>query len=209
MPQSQGTVLSGQSLQQRVTTGTPGIRQGGYTEQIVTELMPQYFEACLSKALFSAQSRARATSLVGVAMVGLQVWNSSSDRNLILTRVGGTIVAASASQTGVVLATGRGQIVAPTSVTAADNAQGNFIGLAAGAGLGYAAATFANAPTICRDLVHNTAGLATTGVDPGYDVEIKGAIIIPPQCWFALASLGAAGAAASNNHWAEWIEAGV
>lgn len=138
-------------------------------------------------------------------MVGLQLWNSSNNVNLLILKYGSNIVVTSATQTGVVLAAGSGQVSAPTSQTAVDRHQCNFLGAPLGVGLPYAAGTFTNAPVAFKDVLHNTAAIATTGIDSvQYDAE--GLILVPPQSWICFAAVGAAGAAASNNHWIDWLE---
>ena len=157
------------------------------------------------KTVFSARAALQATSLVGVTMVGLTLWNSSTDKNLVITKLGGNIVATSATQTGVILASGAGQLIAPTSPTAV-TVKNAFIGAAVGAGQAFSTGTYVNAPTATIDLVHNTAAIATTGIDQGYLLDLEGSIIIQPQCYIAFAAVGAAGAASSNNHWVMWTE---
>ena len=210
MPQFQGSVASGQSLAARLGLGSnPNVRQGGFGELAVSSLLPRLSEATKSKATMIARAALQATSLVGTAMVGLQLWNSSANVELHITKLGGNIVATSATQTGVVLSAGTGQIVAPTSTTAATRQQNNYIGQAVGVGIAYNAGTFTNAPVAFMDLLHNTAAIATTGEDAGYYIPLEGSIIVPPQCYLAFAAVGGAGAAASNNHWIEWVEVGV
>lgn len=190
------------------TPGTqlPIQRSGQLGDLIVSELQPRYYEQAYRKNVFQARAALQATSLVGTAMVGLQLWNSSSNMNLVITKLGGNIVATSATQTGVVLAAGVGQLAAPTATTAASRQQNNFIGGALGVGVAYNAGTFAAAPGVFQDLLHNTAAIATTGEDMGYYYDMEGSIIVPPQCWIAFAAVGAAGAASSNNHWIQWME---
>ena len=202
----QTQVASGESSAALGTGSTPPLRSGPQGELIISEYNPRYAEVVRNRKMFQARSALRATSLVGVAMVGLQLWNSSTNQNLIIVKLGGNIVATSATQTGVVLAAGTGQLAAPTAQTAVDRHQNNSIGGAIGIGLPFAAGTFASAPVAFIDLLHNTAAIATTGVDQGYFWDIEGSIIVPPQTYVAFAAVGAAAAASSNNHWIQWVE---
>ena len=187
------------------TTNLP-FRQGAYNETIVSEYLPQYAFAALAGQVYSARAALVATTAVGTAMVGLQLHNPSTNYALVVTGLGGDVVATSATQTGVVLASGTGQPSAPTSTTAISVQKNNYLGKALGQGIAYNAGTFVSAPTATRSLLHNTAAIATTGEDIGYYHDPKGSIIVPPQCYICFAAVGATGAAASNNHWIEWIE---
>jgi hypothetical protein len=193
-------------------TGLQPFRQGKLGDVVVQELHGRYYEQAYRKNLFTAYATAVATSLVGTAMVGLQVWNGSpltNGVNLVILKVGGAIIASSATQTGVLLTTGTGQVSAPTSQTAITRSANNFIGGSAPQALATNAGTFTNAPTAFMTLLHNTAAIATTGEDPGYQFDLEGSIIIPPQTYIAFAALGAAGAAASNQHHIMWEEVPV
>lgn len=203
-------VVQGQVGEQNLSVGSgQDFRQGRQAEQIVSQLNGRYYEQALNKRLFTAYAAAQATSLAGTAMVGLQVWNGSpvtGGVNLVILKVGGCVLATSATETGVVLTTGTGQVNAPTGQTAATKVQNNFIGGTAPQALATSAGTFANAPTAFMTLLHNTAAIATVGEDGGYNLDLEGSIIIPPQCYIAFAAIGAAGAASSNQHHIMWQE---
>lgn len=205
MPALQLQVAQGEGPSNNGSGSLLNLRGGGQGDLIASEYNPRYYEVNYRKKMFQARSALRATSLVGVAMVGLQLWNSSNNVNLVITKLGTNIVVTSATQTGVVLAAGTGQVAAPTSQTAIDRQQANVIGNALGVGLAYAAGTFTNAPVAFMDVLHNTAAIGTTGVD-AVQWDLEGSIIVPPQAYIAFAAVGAAGAAASNNHWIQWIE---
>lgn len=180
------------------------LRQGRLGEQILSELHGRYYEQTFRKNCFSAYAAAVATSLVGTAMVGLQVWNSSgigTGVNLALTKIGGMVIVTTAAATSLVLAVGAGQFVAPGTATVATRQGNNFIGGPAGSGLAYNIGTFTNAPVAIMNLMHNTAAIAVTGEDPGFAIDLEGCIIIPPQYYVCIASVGAAiGASGSNLH---------
>lgn len=190
-------------------SGNPNALAERLGETPVSEWLPRYAALAWSGRLFSAYAAAQATSLVGTGMVGLQLWNGSpvaSGVNAILLLAGGLISVTSATQTGVVLATGTGQVAAPTGQTAATRSSNNLIGGAAPACLATNAGTFTAAPTAVLNLLHNTAAIAATGTDQGYNLDLSGMIVIPPQCYVAFAAIGAAGAASSNFHHLVWAE---
>lgn len=187
-------------------TGSPNAQQLWLGEMGVSEVMPRYTALAQSGLLFTARAALQATSLAGTGLVGLQLWNRSTTKNLVLMKVGGNVVATSATQTGVALAFGTQGTAVPSAQTAATSVINNFVGGAAPAALALAAGTFANAPVGQIDLLHNTAAIAATGEDQGYVVDLEGSIVLPPGTYAALIALGAAGAASSNNHWLMWAE---
>ena len=192
-------------------SGNPNLLQMQLGELGVTELLPRYTALAWSGKVFTAYSTARATTVVGTAMVGLQLYNGSpitgsGSVNLVLLNVGGTITVTSATQTGVLLASGTGQVSAPTSQTAIDRSANNLIGGPSPAALATAAGTFTNAPTSFMILEHNTAAIAVTGEDNGYFWDLSGSIVVPTQSYVAFAALGATGAASSNHHHIMWAE---
>ena len=187
-------------------TGNPNALQLPLGELGVSEVMGRYSALAQSGFLFTARAALQATSLVGAALVGLQIWNRTANKNLHLLKCGGNVVATSAAQTGVALAFGTAQTTAPTGQTAVSSVINNFIGGAAPGALALNAGTFLAAPVAQIDLLHNTAAIAATGEDQGYLIDLEGSIIIPPNAFAAFVSLGAAGAAVSNNHWAMWAE---
>src|ERR1051326_4280161 len=81
------------------------IRLGRQAEQVVTELHGRYYEQAYRRNLYTAYAVSVATSVVGTAMVGLQVWNGSivggtNGVNLAILKIGGMIKVTSASTTG-------------------------------------------------------------------------------------------------------------
>jgi len=189
--------------------GVAPVRSGKAGDVIVSELQPRYYENTYRRNTFSAYASAQATSLVGTAMVGLQLTNNSSTVNLVITKVAGNIIVTSASTTSLVLASGSGQVSAPTSQTAATRVGNNFLGAAAPQGLATNAATFTNAPTAMFPLLHNTAAIATNGEDQGFLVDFEGSIIVPPNFYVCIAAVGAAVAAGGSNLAITWIEQAI
>lgn len=196
-------LLQGQVGPQVAADGSlPTARAGKSGELIVQELHGRYYEQAIRKSLFTAYAQAVATSVVGTAMVGLQIWNGSpltGGVNVVLLKIGGNIVVTSASTTSLVLATGTGQVSAPTSQSAITRVSNNFIGGPGPQAVCLNAGTFTNAPTALLTLLHNTAAIATTGEDPGFQIDLEGAIVIPPQCYVCIAAVGAAVAASGSN----------
>lgn len=203
--------VSGQVGEQVIAPGVTSqpLRQGPLADVIVSELNGRYYEQARNKRLFTAYSAARAITVVGTGMVGLQLWNGSpvsGGVNLVLLKTGGMIVVTSATTTGLILATGTGQVGAPTAQTAADAVKNNFIGGPAPQGTAIAAGTFTNAPTGIATLMHNTAAIAATGEDTGYNIDLEGSIVVPPQNYVAIAAIGATAAAAAWFGYLMWEE---
>jgi len=189
-----------------------GLRQGRLGDGIFSELHGRYYEQAYRKNVFTAYCTAQALSVVGTAMVGLQVWNGSpltNGVNLVLLKAAGFIFVTSATTTGIVLASGPGQVSAPTGQTGTSRLSNNFLGGPLPQATATAAATFTNAPTAFWNLMHNTAAIATTGEDNGFQVDFEGSIVVPPQFYVAFAALGAAAAAASTNLSLMWEEVPV
>ena len=201
-------------FQGQVVNAVPGVRATGNPNALqlplgelgLSQVMARYSALAQSGFLFTARAALQATSLAGTALVGLQIWNRTTNKNLHLLKCGGNVVATSATQTGVALAFGTAQTVPPSGQTAASSVINNFIGGAAPSALALNAGTFAVAPVPQIDLLHNTAAISATGEDQGYLIDFEGSIVIPPNTYAAFVSLGATGAAASNNHWATWAE---
>lgn len=183
-----------------------GLRLGRMQDAIVSELQPRYYENTYRKNSFSAYASAVATSLTGTALVGLILWNGSTSVNAVLTKATGFIAVTSATDIGLALAKGTNQPSAPTSTTAITASSNDFIGGPNSLCTAYNAGTVLAAPTVAWPLMHNTAAIAVTGEDPGFNVDFEGSIIVPPQSFVAVVALGAAAAAASTYMGLKWIE---
>jgi hypothetical protein len=184
-----------------------GFRQARQGDLMVSELQARYYEQTYRKRVFTAYATGVLTSLVGTAMVGLQLYNGSpiyNGVNLVLMKVQTIITATAATMTQIALTAGTGQLSAPTGQTAATKVQNNLIGGSAPQALATNAATFTNAPTAFWPLLHNTAAIATTGEDAGAYMDLEGSIIIPPQCFFAFAAVGLA--SGGSSHGVMWME---
>ncbi len=186
--------------------GTQPARQGKAGELIVGQVHGRLYEPAYRRNVFTAYAAAQALSVVGTAMVGLQVWNGSSTYNLAILKCWGSIFVTSASVTRVVLATGTGQVSAQTSQAAITRVSNMYIGGAAPNATATAGGTFTNAPTALIPIGHNTVAINTVGEDPGFFADLEGSLIIPPQCYFAFAGVGGAATASSTDLAVMWEE---
>jgi hypothetical protein len=185
------------------------IRLGKTGESVVQQLHGRYYEAAYRGRIFVAHAAAQAMTIAQASMVGLQLWNGSpisAGVNLVLMKCAGNIVATSATVTSIVLASGTGQASPPTGQTAATRVANAFLGQAAPNATATSAAVFTNAPTALWSLLHNTAAINTVGVDGGWQMDFDGAIIVPPQSWVCLATVGATAAAGAVNASIMWEE---
>lgn len=182
------------------------LRSGKTGELVIQELNGRYYEQAYRRNTFTAYAAAQATTVVGTAMVGLQLTNTSSTVNLVLLKCAGNIIVTSATTTSLVLAAGTGQVAAPTGQTAATRVGNAYIGGASPQGLATNAATFSNAPTAVWPLLHNTAAIATTGEDQGFQMDFEGSIIVPPQTYICIAAVGATASAGACNLAISWQE---
>ena len=207
------TEVAGEVGPQQGASGTSlPFRQGTAADLIVSELHGRYYEQSSRQKIFTVYSAARAITVVGTGLVGIQLWNGSpvaGGVNLVLLKTGGMITVTSATTTGIILATGVGQVSAPTAQTAADAVKNNFIGGVPPNATAIAAGTFTAAPTCICTLMHNTAAIGTTGEDTGYFVDLEGSIVIPPQCYAAVCALGATAAASAWTGFLMWEEVPV
>jgi hypothetical protein len=205
--------IAGQVGPQVLSDGvTQPFRQARSGEIVVQELHGRYYEQAVRKNIFYAYSAARAITVVGTGLVGLQLYNSSpvvGGVNLVLLKTGGLISVTSATTTGLILASGGGQVSAPSGQTAADAVKNSYLGGSSPQATAIAAGTFTNAPTGIATLMHNTAAIAATGEDAGYLVDFEGSIVVPPQYYVAIAAIGATAAAAAWTGFISWEEVPV
>lgn len=190
------------------STGNPNAQQLWLGELSVSELMPRYSALAKSGKVFSARGALQTLSLAGTAMTGLILWNGSSTTggvDLHLLKTTGNVPVTSATMTGIALAQFSAQPSAPTTATAA-TVLNNYVGGAAGQAFAYTAGTLVTTPTAKLDVLHNTAAIATTGVDIGWYVDLEGVIVVPPQTGVCFVALGAASAASAVNLDLTWAE---
>ena len=144
---------------------------------------------------------------------GLIVFNpATSGVNLVINTVALQVTVSSSTTTGIALAY-NAQATTPTSTTAATIAGSTVLGGASNNAISYTAATLASAPKPFLPILHNTAGIASTGVDSVVFNFINSAndspIIVPPGTALSLSALGAATAAAAVTGFISWNEVNV
>jgi hypothetical protein len=186
-----------------------GVPSGFMNELLSTPLMPAYYTAAKLGKSFTAFAALQTLSVVGTAMTGLILWNSStpgSGVDLVVTLAAADVAVTSATLTGVAIAYGRNQVTAPSTATAASAQFCDYIGNPLAAGLAYNIATMSVAPVSTWLVLHNTAAIAVTGEDPGQQIDFQGSIIVPPQQYVCFSALGAASAASAANLSLKWIE---
>lgn len=186
-------------------------RIGQQGDLVVSELHGRFYEQAVRKNIFFSLCLARATSLVGTAMIGNIVYNPpDSGVNLVLLRWKSAIVATSATTTQIAIAVGY-QPTTPTTVTVADASGSTFLQqptFIAGKAKAYALATVLIAPVAFTLLHHNTAAVNTVGVDQ-LEGDFEGIPIVPPGCFVCMAAIGGAVAASGHNSWLAWEEVPV
>jgi hypothetical protein len=185
-------------------------RLGQQGELIVSQLHGDGYEQAVRRNTFFSHSIARATSLPAAAMIGNIVWNPpDSGVNCAIRRWASMIHVSSATCVGMALAVGY-SASAPTGTTVVDNNGSTLFTLSGatnnifvkGKAQAFAIATFLIAPLPVWLLHHNTAGIATTGVDTLSD-NLESSFIIPPGGFWCMAAQGAAAAAAA--HTSSWL----
>jgi len=180
-------------------------RQGA---TVVARSGGQYEEASFRGQMCFSYCAARATSVPATAMIGNIVWNPpGSGVVLVLSKWSIQIQVTSATTFGVTLGY-TAQAITPTTVTLAD-AYGN-CRLDAGSpgnckAKAYAIATLLVAPTPVMNLFHNTAAIATTGVDKMAG-DFDGVWTVSPGYAIALCALNNAVAAAGMTSTLTWEE---
>lgn len=188
-------------------------RIGQQGDGIVSELHGGLYEQAVRRNLFFSLSMVRATSLPATAMIGNIVYNPpDSGVNLAMQQWNSHIVVTSATTTGIGLAASY-QTTVPTTVTAADATGSTFLSLSGATNLvfqtgkakAYAIATLLIAPTLVALLHHNTAAIATTGIDVAQGT-FEGGLIVPPGGIICMAAIGTAVAAAGHSSWMTWEE---
>jgi hypothetical protein len=186
----------------------PPLRQLKDGTLAVAETHGRYYEAAYRSKLFTAYAGGVATSLSSTTAVGLILVNPPNNgNNLVLQKTAGLIAVTSATTTAILLGLFQ-QPTTPTGVTAIVPVN-NKLGGSAASGAAYSAATIANAPTAFKVLLHNTAAIATTGEDPGWQIDLEGSVIVPPGWGVATIALGAAVSASGMYADLSWEEVPV
>jgi hypothetical protein len=187
----------------------PIIRLGRQAEQVMQMLHGDYYESTFRNRVFSGGNAAGVTTSVGAATThtGLCLTNpAGSGVNLVLNYVGvGELVApAAAAIIGIATGFSATAVTQTTPITP----QSNFVGNTQGAGLLSSAVTLPVAPTL-RQVLGAMGTVAATSIGLVVpQVELKGAIIIPPggyACTFTSTASGTSGMAFSFT----WEEAPI
>jgi hypothetical protein len=180
---------------------------------VVTQINGDGYESAIRRNTYSSMAIARATSLGSTTMVGHILWNPpDSGVNLVLRKWSSSVHVTSATTTGILLAAGY-QSTQPTAVTAVDRIGSTYLTVQGatnqlwrtGKVQAYAAATLLFAPLAVWLLHHNTAAIATTGVDGMFD-DIESFFIAPPGGIICMMAQGAAVAAAGHTSGFIWDE---
>jgi len=179
------------------STGTQVDQRFGKMNELITApAFGRHHENAINRRLFQSYGAPQTLTAVNTTYTGHLLWNPvGSGVNLVLCEVDLIVSVTSASMTGIALASAA-QATTPTGTTAIERQGNMFLGGAAGAALAYKAATLTAAGTAFKALMHNTAAIATTGVDR-INVDLGDGIIVPPGYWVGLAALGAASAASA------------
>ena len=175
---------------------------------VVTQSGGLYKEPSRNGTMAFSYCASRATSLPGTSMVGNIVWNPpGSGKVLSLAQWQIIIHVTSATCIGVTLGYSS-QGTVPSSTTVA-NAYGNcYLNSASPAkctAKAYAIATLLNTPTPVMPLFHNTAAIATTGMEQ-IAGDFGGIWTVPPGYAIALCALGGAVAASGMTSTITWEE---
>jgi len=188
------------------STNLPRSGKGG--DLIVSQLHGKYTEASVRGDLCFSYCAARATSVPATAQIGNIIWNPPGS-GVVLSMLKWTaqIEVTSATTLGVTIGY-QAQAITPTSVTLA-NAYGSTYLNAGSPGnciaKAYAIATLLVIPIPVMNLFHNTAAIATTGVDK-IDGDFEGLWTVPPGYVVVLSAITAAVAAAGMTSTLTWAE---
>lgn len=203
--QSQGQVGPGIFLDGSIAP----LRQERTGALVVTQAHGGRYEAAFRKNLFTAYCTGTTLTAVNTTYTGLGVYNGSTTVNLAIQRVAGFLAVTSASDLGVLLAVGNQGMTAPTGITGATRVQNNFLSAGGPQATPYTAATLAVAGTPYKTLLHNSAAIATTGEDSGFQIDLEGGLIVPPGWFVEFAAYSAASAASAFVGDIQWEEVPV
>ncbi len=175
---------------------------------VVTQAHGKYAEPSIRKNLFFSYCAARATSVPATAQIGNIVWNPpGSGVNLSMLLWTAQIQVTSATTLGITIGYSA-QAITPTTTTVANSSGSTYLDAASpgyGKAKAYAIGTILVAPTVVMNLFHNTAAIATTGVDQMHG-DLEGLLTIPPGCVVTLSAITAAVAASGMTSTLTWEE---
>ncbi len=204
-------IIEGQVGPQVLQDGTQqAVRMGHTGEVSVAEVHARYYEATYRRGVMTAYTTGVTLSASSTTATGVILLNPfNNNKNLVLQKTSGFVTVTSASMTGVVLGSFVQGATNPTGTTAITIAPNFLAGNSGSTALAYTAATIAAAPTGLYPLLHNTAAIATTGEDGGWDIDLEGSIIVPPGYGVAHYALGAASAANALTIALSWEETSI
>lgn len=182
-----------------------GEKTGGL---VVVQARGKYAEASINDTMCFSYCAARATSVPATAQIGNIVWNPpSSGVVLSMAKWSAQVQVTSATTLGITFGYSA-QATTPTTATAADAWGSCYLGATSPGNCkakAYAIGTVVVAPTPVMNLFHNTAAIATTGVDK-MDGDFEGLWTIPPGYVCCLSAITAAVAASGMTSTLTWEE---
>ena len=180
-------------------------RQGAL---VIADAHGRYTEAAFRQKMCFSYCAARATSVPATAMIGNIVWNPpGSGVVLAMGPWTAQIQVTSATCFGIGLAYSA-QAITPTTTTVADSYGSTYLNAGSPGNCNakcYAIGTLLVVPTMVMNLYHNTAAIATTGVDIMAG-DLQGQFIVPPGYVVCLAAINATVAAAGMTSTLTWEE---
>lgn len=119
---------------------------------------------------------------------GPLLWNGSTTVNAVLLAVGYGLTVAPTVAAALGITGNSGQTVAPTTTTVIDSRSNGYIGGAAGQCTPYRIGTPVNAGGFFFPFAQLNTGALTTAIGAMNWIDLGGAIIVPPNCWAAIAA---------------------
>lgn len=173
----------------------------------VAEVHGRYYEQTYRAHTYTAAVFGQAITVAGTSMTGLILVNATSGINAVLQKTTGHITTTAASATSVGLAWFNSLNAFGSTTLTNLTPVSNKLGAGGGQIGAYSAVNSTNGtPVEFWPLLHNTAAIATTGEDNGWNVDFEGSIIVPPGFGVCLCTIGAS---ATGNAALQWEEVPV
>jgi hypothetical protein len=170
--------------------GDQPLRQSRMGALVVQDAHGRLWESASRRNLFMAHaivtSPVAYTTTAGLG--GPLLWNGSSTVNASILGVGWGLTTASAAAAVLGITAGIGQVQAPTSTTAIDTSGNMYLTGPAPACSVYRVGTVTNAGTRFLPLGAIHTGAVTVDTTPAQWVWLEGSMIIPPNCYAAVAA---------------------
>lgn len=174
----------------------PIFRQGRGGEQIVADAHGRLAEASTRGQLFFAHAIVTApvvyTTAAGTG--GPLIWNSSTNKNLSILKVGLGVTVVTTVAAALGLTGNSGQTAAPGSTTAIDSSGNMLIGGPASAASAYRIGTPTSAGNRFLPFADLHTGALTVDNLGMCWVDIDGGLTVPPNCWVSIAASATASA---------------